>query len=375
MRAWVVMPRDDPTTLTELAEAVHAFVAETGPELLEGKRGEPVIKVGIRYANTSREHLQRVRQLGVEGGTLRWDKLPGVAETGRPDAQAFRALMWRFGEFGIALGGMEVSRPLITGVLRGEPDRAATELANLGEAIRLIGDNGIDLLTCGFAVAHADEGQVDWRGYTDEPAGRAGAVLRTFDADRLTDDDLVAWGAPQAGGLPVLVSEQEVWNRLDTFMNAILPVARSAGVRIGFHPNDPPLPLYRGVEQPFTNPAGLDRLLGRYDEPGVGLLFCLGTIYESRADLGMAIRQFGERGKLFCVHFRNVRGTIPRFEEVFQDEGDFDSAAQMRVLHEVGYDGYVMPDHHPGVLGDTADNDMSRAWCVGYLRALIQATA
>ena len=88
-----------------------------------------------------------------------------------------------------------------------------------------------------------------------------------------------------------------------------------------------------------------------------------------------ALRRFGEAGKLFAIHFRNVRGTVPRFEEVFQDEGDYDTVAQMRTLHEVGFDGFVMPDHYPGLLGDSEAHDTARAWCVGYLRALAQATA
>ena len=340
------------------------------------KEAASLIKLGVRYANTSRGHLQRLRQLGVEGGTLRWNEFPGVHDRGYPDVDAFRSLLQLLGGFGLALGGMELSRPLIAGVLRGEHDRAATELAGLAETIRMLGDHGVDLLTCGFAVAHADEHQSDWRGYTDEPTGRAGAVLRTFDAARLTQGDLVTWGTPGDGANGcVRVSEAAVWSRLDHFMAVILPVARSSGVRIAFHPNDPPMKLYRGVEQPFADPAGLDRLLARYNDVGVGLLFCLGTIQESGADLISAVRHFGDLGKLFCVHFRNVRGTIPAFEEVFQDEGDFDAASQMRALHETGYTGYVMPDHYPGVVGDTADHDMSRAWCLGYLRGAIQATA
>jgi mannonate dehydratase len=333
-----------------------------------------MIKLGVRYASTSREHLQLLRQLGVEGGTLRWIKLPGAEATGgHVDREGFRALLDRFAEFDLALGGMELSRPLLTGVLQGAAGRAAGEVDAFCETIRLLGDHGIDLVTCGFAIAHADEAQHDWRGYRDEPLGRAGAVLRTFDAARLDAGDLVTWGGNGADG--PRVPEEEVWRRLDRFMDAVLPVARAAGVRLGFHPNDPPLPVYRGVAQPFATPEGLGVLLDRYADPGVGLLFCLGTLQESGGDMTGALRRFGAQGKLFAIHFRNVRGTVPRFHEVFPDEGDFDAAAHMRLLHEAGFDGYVMPDHYPGVVGDTADNDLARAWCLGYLRALIQSTS
>ena len=334
-----------------------------------------MIKIGLRLVDASREHLQRAAQIGVDGGTLRIGLLPGVAEHGAPDPTALRELLASFDALGLQLGGMELQRPFITGVLRGDIDRGEQELEVVTETIRILGDHGIDLVTCGFSVAHADEHEQGWRGYADKPNGRAGTLLRAFDATRLVEEDLVTWGAAEPGAEGVLVSETEVWRRLDFFMQRVLPVAREAGVRLAFHPSDPPLPLYRGVQQPFTNPDGLQRLLDRYDEPNVGLLFCLGTMQESGADMPAALRRFGEAGKLFAIHFRNVRGTVPRFEEVFQDEGDYDTVAQMRTLHEVRFDGFVMPDHYPGLLGDSEARDTARAWCVGYLRALAQATA
>ena len=72
---------------------------------------------------------------------------------------------------------------------------------------------------------------------------------------------------------------------------------------------------------------------------------------ETGADMPAALRSFGERGKLFTIHFRNVRGVIPHFEEVFQDEGDYNAADQMRTLHEVGFDGFVMPRPLPRPAG------------------------
>ena len=63
-----------------------------------------MIKLGLRYAGTSREHLQLVRQLGVDGGTLRWIRLPGAADNGgRVDPEGFRALLRRFAEFDLTL--------------------------------------------------------------------------------------------------------------------------------------------------------------------------------------------------------------------------------------------------------------------------------
>ena len=332
-----------------------------------------MIKIGLRFVELSSDHLQYAAQIGVDGGTLRTHDLPGVAETGHVDPARLRQLLQRLDALGLQLAGMELQRARITSVLRGAPE-GAREIDHLCETIRILGGEGAPLVTCGFSVAHADEHIQPWRGYRDLPGGRAGTDLRTFDAAWVEDSDQVTWGIDTSDPA-VRVPEAEVWRRMDGFMERVVPAAESAGVRLAFHPNDPPMPLYRGVEQPFVHPEGLQRLLDRYDSPNVGLLFCLGTMQETGADMPAALRSFGERGKLFTIHFRNVRGVIPHFEEVFQDEGDYNAADQMRTLHEVGFDGFMMPDHYPGLLGDNEARERARAWCVGYLRALIQATA
>ena len=48
------------------------------------------------------------------------------------------------------------------------------------------------------------------------------------------------------------------------------------------------------------------------------------------------IRYFGSRGKIFNVHFRNIRGGFLNFQETFIDDGDVDMLKAMRVYKEVG---------------------------------------
>ena len=63
------------------------------------------------------------------------------------------------------------------------------------------------------------------------------------------------------------------------------------------------------------------------------------------------IRYFGSRGKIFNVHFRNIKGGLSDFQETFPDDGDVDMIRCMRVYKEVGYDGLIMPDHAPQIEG------------------------
>ena len=63
---------------------------------------------------------------------------------------------------------------------------------------------------------------------------------------------------------------------------------------------------------------------------------------------------------------------MPRFDEVFPDEGDIDMVAAMRAWKDVGFDGVIRVDHCPGVIGDNERADRSFAYQVGYLKGLVQ---
>ena len=346
-----------------------------------------MIKVGNRFVGISPDYLVLAAQIGVQGGVVRLECFPGFAENGRPDPAALKQVISKFTDLGMDVPGIEIRRNLMAGALRGEPERRKTETQRIAESMRVAADQGVNLMTMGFGVAHADDDQSGWRGYCDEPIGRAGTVVLSFDASRITDKDLVTWGSVDPDRPGIRVSREECWLRLDAFMEPLLPVMRETGIRATFHPNDPPLPVYRGVEQLFTTIDAQQDLLDRYREPLLGLTYCCGTMKESGGDPIEGIRRYGSQGKIFNVHFRNVRGTIPKFQEVFQDDGDYDSVAVMRALHEVGFKDYVMADHLPGLSVDvqqppefllhglpTGARNVSFGWSVGYLRALIQAT-
>ena len=81
---------------------------------------------------------------------------------------------------------------------------------------------------------------------------------------------------------------------------------------------------------------GLKRFVSMHESPYHGLNFCQGTVAEMLDDPGSeiddVIRWFGTRGKLFNVHFRNIKGRKLDFMEAFPDEGDMDMARSLRGL-------------------------------------------
>jgi D-mannonate dehydratase len=71
-----------------------------------------------------------------------------------------------------------------------------------------------------------------------------------------------------------------------------------------------------------------------------GLTFCVGTWSEGGDKMGKdvfeMIRDFGGRGKIFEVHFRNVTGPLPHFIETFPDDGYVDMYQVMKALRIAG---------------------------------------
>ena len=93
------------------------------------------------------------------------------------------------------------------------------------------------------------------------------------------------------------------------------------------------------------------------------------------------IRYFGERKKIFNIHYRNIRGGLHKFQEVWPDEGDLDMYEIAYVLNDVQYPYMLMPDHAPGHPDDQAPERASgrvrQAWAFqfGYIIAMIQAVS
>jgi hypothetical protein len=84
------------------------------------------------------------------------------------------------------------------------------------------------------------------------------------------------------------------------------------------------------------------------------------------------IRWFGERGKIFNVHFRNIKGKMLDFMEAFPDEGDMDMARSVAAYHDVGYPYMLMPHHVPQIDGRDPSGG-AFAYCYGYIQALLDA--
>jgi mannonate dehydratase len=172
-----------------------------------------------------------------------------------------------------------------------------------------------------------------------------------------------------------IVTEEQMWENYVYFIQAVLPVAEEAGVRLALHPDDPPVPMLGGVGRIFREPAGFKRAYKlNPDSPAWGLDLCLGCCSEmpgGKETVREMIEFFGRRSKIFYIHFRDVQGIVPNFQECFLGEGNYDPAEIILLLREVGFNGFMLDDHVPHMDDDTEWNHRGRAHAIGYMQGLL----
>jgi len=170
-------------------------------------------------------------------------------------------------------------------------------------------------------------------------------------------------------------SKEELWENYTYFIKQIAPVAEEAGVRIGIHPDDPPVPELAGIPRHiFGTFDGYMKALEIANSPAIGVCLCCGTWMEGGKHTGKdvfeAARAFAKMGKLWKIHFRNVTAPIPYFVETYIDNGYTDMWKLMKTLVEVDFRGNLIADHVPAMEGG---RQSGWSYSMGYIKALYQA--
>ena len=320
--------------------------------------GDMLAKLGDGY-------LRQLAQLGVkhvcidpEGNPYEWTREVLARHVDRIDKAG---LVLDMVQLPLPSSGIERAHQA-PGIVLGRPGERDREIDGICRIIENLSAVGIGAAKYNFNVLGIPR--------TTSETGRGGAVLSTYRADKATDGDVLT----EAGR----VTADEFWERIEYFLTRVVPVATAGKVRLACHPHDPMTPPgYRGFEKRVLgNAEGLMRFVQIAESPYHGLNFCQGTVAESmenpRAEIGEVIRWFGSRKKIFNVHFRNIKGGRYTFTEVFPDEGDMNMAETLKIYHEVGYDGMIMPDHVPHI--DAASSfETAFAFCFGYIIGVFQA--
>jgi mannonate dehydratase len=341
-----------------------------------------------QFHDPSDELLTFARQLGLTGIQVNTPWLPGERRWETADLVGLRE---RCESRGLVLEAIEnIPQSFYERAMLGLPGRDE-EIENVRQTIRNVGRAGIAILGYHFCPLGVVRTGMDRR-------GRGGAEVTSFDLDAALDpanavdllvarrngsrddaehlgkDDFAAGGYPDLG---VEIGEEQMWENYRYFLAGVLPAAEEAGVRLAIHPDDPPVPTLGGVARIIRSVDALKRASGLVPSPAWAVELCLGTVSEMGGETAVlaAIEHFGPRGQIGYVHLRDVRGTLPAFEECFLGEGNYDPYRVVQALRRSGFDGFILDDHTPRLVGDTEWGHRGRAHAVGYIQALIDATA
>ncbi len=294
--------------------------------------------------------------------------LPSRALDENWSVEGLSRLRERVESFGIALelvplplSSSPIERAENPDIMLGKSPERDREIEQIGRMIQNAGKAGIPAVKYNLTILGVPR--------TGRRPGRGGASYSSFVYDGAKQDALTEAGP---------VSADMMWERITYFLERVVPVAEASKVRLCCHPHDPGMPRdkgFRGVHRVLGSVEGLKRFVEIKESPYHGLNFCQGTVSEMlekpTEEIYDVIRYFGQRGKIFNVHFRNIKGRFLDFMETFPDDGDVDMIRAIRVYKEVGYDGMIMPDHVPVIEGDTG-GAQAFAFAFGYIQALIQ---
>ena len=249
----------------------------------------------------------------------------------------------------------------------------AVQMEKLKRIITNVGKAGIKSFGYNFSIAGV------W-GHQKLPVARGGAISSCFHASQLKIDEPIPNGEvwnmtydPDApDGYVPRITYDELWQRLEWFLKRILPVAEDAGVEMALHPDDPPMPMLRNTPRLIYQPELYQKLIDLVPSPSNKLEFCMGSIQEmTHGNIYDAIEQYASRQKISYVHFRNVVGKVPDYNEVFVDEGDIDMVKALRILKRCHFSGVIIPDHTPEITCG-APWHAGMAYALGYMKAALK---
>jgi mannonate dehydratase len=304
--------------------------------------------------------LEQIRQIpGVTGVVSALYDIP-VGEVW--PREEIEQLQYEIAAAGLNLTVIE-SVPVHEDIKLGRPtaDRLTDQYA---ETIRNIGKCGVHVLCYNFMPVF------DWTRTDLAMRLPDGSTALAYDDHALAQIDLsrgtgklpgwaTAYGPEEVAKLLDAysrVDDEQLWENLTRFLERVVPIAESSGVKLAIHPDDPPWSIF-GLPRIITNTAALDRVVSLVDSPANGITFCTGSLGASADNpLPAMARRFGAMNLIHFVHCRNVKRTNEHdFHEVPHPSqfGDVDMREVLQALVETGYDGPIRPDHGRMIWNET----------------------
>jgi mannonate dehydratase len=332
------------------------------------------MRLGAFLVGLDDDFLRFLQQYGVTDVVGGFPSVPNYTKKFPLDAGDQLGCHWEYEElvqlrerieaFGMTLSSMENPHPAwcFDQVQLGLPGRDQ-QLENLSITIRNMGRAGIPYMGYNWMVNPAGLWRFSTRTSTTYPA-RGGAQTDHLNMDELDNAPLFRdreYGA------------EEMWENYEYFVRTIVPVLEEAGVRMGVHPDDPPVPSLGGIARIFNSPENYQRAMDLTDSPTSGINLCLGNWTAMGTDILASVRQFGEQGRILYGHAQGVQGTVPNFKECFLDEADCDYFEIVRAFNELDLDTFLLVSHLPRTVNDGPPQFQGHAFAMGFMAGIIKA--
>ena len=326
----------------------------------DNKTKKALMKIALQSpSEPGEEDIKFIQQLGIDHVVL-WT---GAEKASHEYYSSRRKIYEDQGITVFGFGNRDVhNQDKITLNLPGRDEK----IEEYKQHIRDLGKAGINYTT----YAHMANGI--WS--TERETARGGASARAFNLEVADEGHWNGelYKAPLSHGREY--SNEELWDNFEYFIKQVATVAEEENVRIGIHPDDPPVPELGGIPRCiFSNFEGYKRALEIADSPNIGICLCVGCWLEGGDLMGKdvfdTIKYFGERDKIFKVHFRNVTQPLPYFVETFLDNGYADMYEIMKALKDVDFDGVLIADHIPKMVHG---RHTGTAFSIGYMKGLLE---
>lgn len=293
-------------------------------------------------------------QCGVHHGVIR---LPEDGKFDYADRSHWEAVCKRFTDFGITPVAIEpMPNELHDHIKAGDAlrDESIERVISMFPNMRAA---GIDTI-CFNWMAH-----IGWLRTCSRYPERGGATVTEFNlADfKPTGEKITA---------------DELWANYEYFVRAVVPEAEKYGIKLGLHPDDPPVPRLGDVERIMISKQNIKRAIGGFvQSESLGITMCQANYFIMGEDLESTIEEFAD--KIFMVHFRNTTGVPTHFRETYHDNGDIDMAAIMKVYTKNGVNVPIRVDHVPTMAGEISTlpgyDALGRLFAIGYLKGILDS--
>lgn len=152
------------------------------------------------------------------------------------------------------------------------------------------------------------------------------------------------------------ITQEEYFENIKYFLDAIMPYAEEYGIDFGVHPDDPPYPMFN-LPKVVNNAEAIRHYLELNPSKRNGLTLCTGSLGANpNNDVAAMAKEFASMGKVPFVHLRNVLHTGEgEFHESahLSSCGSLDMFKIIEALYDAGFDGYIRPDHGRMIWGET----------------------